>query len=200
MPKPSRSRCPWTPLLIITVSPAVYPKHFVGQALRRAFLCGTDSHSGQSYENRRHWIEDKLYELTQVFALDLCAYAVMSNHYHVALDVDADQAESWSRDDVIERWHRLFNGTQFSQHYARGESLSKVELNVLDKDVFTWRARLQDISWFMRVLNEAIARQVNAEDTCTGRFWPLPTSCLLRHLCIPAYREALQVSGPVGQI
>ena len=50
--------------------------------------------SGQSFEHRRQWIEDKLYELTQVFALDLCAYAVMSNHYHVVLYVDAPRRKA----------------------------------------------------------------------------------------------------------
>ena len=28
-----------------------------------------------------------------------------------------------------------------------------------------------EISWFMRVVNVAIARQANAEDEVTGRFW-----------------------------
>jgi len=44
-------------------------------------------------------------------------------------------------------------------------------LKVLDKDVSTWRQRRRDISWYMRVLNESIARQANEEDNCTGRFW-----------------------------
>ena len=145
--------------------------HCVSRCVRRAFLCGSDTLSGQSFEHRRQWIQDKLHELTQVFALDLCAYAVMSNHYHVVLYVDSAQAENWSPEEVITRWHQLFNGTLFSQRHVRGETLSNVERNVLNKDIAIWRQRLMDISWFMRVLNESIARKANAEDNCTGRFW-----------------------------
>ena len=34
-----------------------------------------------------------------------------------------------------------------------------------------YRKRLMDISWFMKCLNEYIARRANIEDACTGHFW-----------------------------
>ncbi|MDB4837816.1 transposase, partial [Marinomonas sp.] len=34
-----------------------------------------------------------------------------------------------------------------------------------------YRERLADVSWFMRELNEPIARRANFEDKCTGHFW-----------------------------
>ena len=94
----------------------------------------------------------------------------MSNHYHVVLHINADQALAWSVDEVIERWHRLFKGSLLSQRYAQGETLSKAEQNALSDQVEEWRGRLMDISWFMRCANEPIAREANREDKVTGRF------------------------------
>jgi len=145
--------------------------HCVSRCVRRAFLCGEDTFTGKSFEHRRQWIEDRLLALGSIFAIDVCAYAVMSNHYHVVLHINADQALAWSVDEVIERWHRLFKGSLLSQRYAQGETLSKAEQNALSDQVEEWRGRLMDISWFMRCANEPIAREANREDKVTGRFW-----------------------------
>ena len=109
--------------------------------------------------------------LAQVFCIDVAAYAVMSNHYHVVLFVNADEAAQLDGLQVVERWHCLFKGNLLSQRFARGEALDVAELEVLMTIVAEWRRRLSDISWFMRLINEGIARQANAEDGCTGRFW-----------------------------
>jgi len=145
--------------------------HCISRCVRRAFLCGTDLSTGESFEHRRQWVEDKLFELSDVFAIDICAYAVMSNHYHLVLHINRKQARGWCFDEVIHTWHRLFSGNVFSQRYCQGEPLCKAEMAALKEAVKCWRGRLMDISWFMRVLNEFIARQANAEDNCSGRFW-----------------------------
>jgi len=95
----------------------------------------------------------------------------MSNHFHVVVRVDAERALGWDRDEVLRRWTQLFTGPELVQRYrAHPENLCAAELARLDLWVATYRERLIDLSWFMRVLNEPIARQANAEDGVTGRF------------------------------
>ena len=145
--------------------------HCISRCVRRAYLCGKDKTTGQDYEHRRSWVKDKLLALSQVFAIDICAYAVMSNHTHMVLFIDQNTAKAWSNKEVIERWHNLFKGTLLTQQYSRGEPLADYLQETLANIVAEYRSRLMDISWFMRLLNESIARQANQEDNCTGRFW-----------------------------
>jgi len=101
--------------------------HCVSRCVRRAFLCGRDNRTGQCFEHRRQWIEDKLLELPRIYALDVCAYAVMSNHYHVVLHLDSAQAGGWDLHEVVERWHQLCKGSALSQRFVRGETLDSAE-------------------------------------------------------------------------
>jgi len=59
-----------------------------------------------------------------------------------------------------------------------GDELSKIELLFLNETISEYRERLVNISWFMRLLNEDIARRANKEDNCTGRFYSLPSIAL----------------------
>lgn len=145
--------------------------HCVSRCVRRSFLCGEDKFTGQSYNHRRGWVEERLLFLSSVFTIQICAYAVMSNHTHVVLCVDKNLAEGWSMTEVISRWHKLYQGTLLSQKYQKGDRLSTAEFSSLEETVSIYRQRLYDISWFMRNLNEHIAREANKEDGCTGRFW-----------------------------
>jgi putative transposase len=82
--------------------------HVVSRCVRRAWLWGVDDYAGKDYSHRKQWILDRLSQLCGVFAIDCLAYAVMSNHYHLTLGVNAKRALGWSDAEVVERWGRLF--------------------------------------------------------------------------------------------
>ena len=145
--------------------------HCISRCVRRAFLCGKDSHTGFDFEHRRQWIVDRIKLLCSVYAVDLCAYAIMSNHYHVVVRIDAEQAKQWSDIEVARRWLQIFSGPLLMHQYLANADLTDPELKYVADLFSTWRHRLADLSWFMRCLNEPIARLANAEDHCTGRFW-----------------------------
>ncbi|MBK8124670.1 MAG: hypothetical protein IPK54_14115 [Dokdonella sp.] len=96
-------------LLVDPDAPGFY--HCISRCVRRAWLCGVDPYNGTSYEHRRAWVEQRLLELAEIFAVGVYAYAVMSNHVHVVLRINPLTAAAWTNDDVAIRWVRLFPAT-----------------------------------------------------------------------------------------
>ncbi|NRB25783.1 MAG: transposase [Shewanella sp.] len=134
-------------------------------------LMGDDPLTGINYDHRRDWVESQLLTLASAFSIDVAAYAVMSNHLHLVLSVDIYQSNCWTDREVVEHWHQVFKGTEITQKFAKGEVIESVEISQLKHSIAQYRSRLSDISWFMRCLNEPIARMANKEDKCTGHFW-----------------------------
>ena len=156
-------------ILVRSGSPGTY--HCVSRCVRRAWLCGEDQESGRSYEHRRQWVEDRIGELADIFAVSIWGYAVMSNHLHVVVEVVPRAAGMWSAEEVAGRWLQLYS-RQDQDTAKRAEALAGNEDRIA-----VLRKRLCDLSWFMRCLAEPIARRANREDGCKGHFWEARFKC-----------------------
>ncbi len=145
--------------------------HITARCVRLTFLCGYDSVTGKDYEHRRAWLEARIRLLSSLFAINICSYAIMSNHYHIVVKLAPEQADGWTNKEVMQRWLSLYKGTLLIQQYEAGLALSEAELNTVEDTLNSYRQRLTSLSWFMKALNEPMARQANKEDGCKGHFF-----------------------------
>ena len=140
--------------------------HCIARCVRRAWLCGVDPITKVDYEHRKPMIAARIVQLAGIFAVDVYSYAVMSNHLHVVLSIEPTVSRDWSDEEVARRWVQLFPAREAEQN------TSKIRRLCADKAALeVRRSRLTDLSWFMRCLDEHIARKANAEDEVKGRFW-----------------------------
>jgi REP element-mobilizing transposase RayT len=144
--------------------------HVVARCVRRAWLWGKDDYAGKDYSHRKEWILERLAQLTSIFTIEICVYAVMSNHYHLVVYIGQQRAKQLSMREVADRWTQLFAAPPVVARWLAGTAL-EVEHELAEALIEKWRQRLCDLSWFMKCLNEHLARRANAEDDCDGRFW-----------------------------
>jgi putative transposase len=74
--------------------------HCFSRCVRRAFLCGFDQLTGRDFSHRKAWVVDRLRYLAAIFAIDVCAYAVMATHDHTILRTRPDIVATWSGHEV----------------------------------------------------------------------------------------------------
>jgi REP element-mobilizing transposase RayT len=140
--------------------------HCVSRCVRRSWLCGFDRYLNKNFEHRKPWVKKRILELGDIFACGIYSFSVMSNHVHLVLHMHPATANAWSPDEVAARWVKLFpTKTPELNEQKAAAILKSPEL------IQEYRTRLTDLSWFMKLLCEPIARRANAEDKCKGRFW-----------------------------
>lgn len=139
--------------------------HCISRCVRRAFLLGEgDTH-------RKQWIENRLHELAQIFAVSVGGFSVLDNHLHVLLRLDAEAAENWSDEDVVRRWGRLFPPRDKARQ-PLPVSDGWVQMRLQDLSwVAKTRERLSSLSWFMKCLKEPLSRLANREEKTRGAFF-----------------------------
>jgi REP element-mobilizing transposase RayT len=152
--------------------------HCFSRCVRRAFLYGYDTLTHRDFSHRKTWLVDRLRYLAAVFAIEVCAYAVMENHYHTILRTRPDIVASWSDQEVAIRWLTLFPH-RGGKKDADGPPAEKQIRALVDcpERIAELRQRLCSLSWFMGRLNEFIARAANKEDSVKGRFWESRFKC-----------------------
>ena len=150
----------------LLVDPAVTRwYHCVTRCVRRAFLLG------EGPNDRKAWIEQRLRELAEIFAVTVGGFSVLDNHMHLLVRLDPDLAAGWSDEEVVRRWGRLFP--------PRGKSRQPLpvtkewtEWRLKDaRWVATARERLQNLGWFMKCLKEPLSRLANRQDQMRGAFF-----------------------------
>jgi REP element-mobilizing transposase RayT len=150
------------------VDPAGGNYHVCARCVRRAYLCGVDKISGRDFSHRRKWIERRILELGEIFTVSIYAYAVMTNHYHIVLRVEPRPLTDV---EVVDRWLLLCPVTAVNTSQQYCHEARKFAILADQEKLAELRLRLCSLSWFMRFLNEPLARMANSEDRCKGRFW-----------------------------
>lgn len=146
--------------------------HIVSRCVRRSWLCGFDRQSRKDYSHRKDWLIHRIKQLGSAFAIDIYAYAIMSNHFHLVVYLDPNAPAKWPDSEVAERW--LSACPPRKPDGSIDEGLVELQREILlgnPERLSQLRAKLACLSTFMKLLKQPIARRANMEDGCSGHFF-----------------------------
>ncbi len=146
--------------------------HILNRTVRRCWLFGEDPLTRKNYNHRKMWIEELLRHFAGLFGIDLLSFAILSNHYHLMLRSRPDVVETWDDTEVARRWLMICpkrknkDGTPCEPNEKELDSIRNSKETL--KEI---RSRLSDVSWWVRLMDQRIARRCNDEDKEKGRFF-----------------------------
>lgn len=126
----------------------------------------------RNYAHRKKWLTQRIKHLAQFFSLEVYAYAIMSNHFHLVVYYEPKAALSWSDETIAQRWTDLC-----PPRSKNGDIDTQAKADLFDKIIQSprllnqKRQALGSLSVFMKFLKQPIAYRANQEDGCSGHFF-----------------------------
>lgn len=156
--------------ILIDATIALY-YHLVSRCVRGAFLCGKDPFTGEDCSHRKQWLVQRMLHLAKYFAVEVNAFAVLSNHFHIVLYFDPTASALWSDEEVAERWVQAFPPKHQGKPCKERMSLYKKMLLENKALLEKRRKQLGSLSSYMQHLKQPIAYRANQEEGCKGHFF-----------------------------
>ena len=156
-------------LLVDPVNACDY--HIVSRCVQGAFLCGRDPRTGRDHSHRKQWLVDRIRLLACCFAVEVYAYCIMSNHFHLVARYDPLACWGWSDEEVARRWVDAFPPTKRGKVLEERKPEARELLLGSPDRLLRARRTLGSLSDFMKHLKQPIARRANEESGTRGHFY-----------------------------
>jgi len=140
--------------------------------LPKLCLCGKKGK--KDCDHRKEWIRERLVQMSEVFAVEVCGYAINKDRLDVIIRIRPDLAKKWTKEEVVRRWkaiHPQDRERELEFEIFKPSKQQVQEMLAEKQQVEECRKRLCDVTWFVRDLCEAVARRLNREEGRKGRVW-----------------------------
>jgi hypothetical protein len=121
--------------------------------------------------DRKGWLENRIEELSKIFAISAAGFSILDNHLHVLVRLDPEIAKDWSNEEVARRWALLYPPRNRKREVIPVTEEWIAQKTADPKWIDKTRDRLCNLSWLMKTLKEPLARLVNCQEGCDGAFW-----------------------------
>lgn len=114
---------------------------------------------------------DRIKLLACCFAVEVYAYCIMSNHFHLIARYDPLACWRWTDEEVARRWVDAFPPTDKGEVVEERKPEARELLLANPGRLFRARRTLGSLGDFMKHLKQPIARRANLENGTSGHAW-----------------------------
>ncbi len=89
---------------------------------------------------------ERIRYLTNLFSIEIGAYAILSSYYHIVLYVNEREIADCTDSEICDRWSKIYSISPLISRWQKGELSSYIQIEAALEIIAEWRSRLSSIS------------------------------------------------------